>query len=149
MMRLATSTNFAVELCIVGYQFPDSHSAEYDSNWLVIKGQVRHPRGNWNFREPCLLTYEAAQLADWLESVAADCETSSDAGFIEPNLAFEVVTAEFGRILRIIFSAESRPPWASQGVNVILEFPVAELNIAEAIREWRDQLWLFPQRAKC
>lgn len=147
-MRLATKTNVAVELCMVGYQFPDNNSAEYDSNWLVIKGRVQHPRGNWTFRDPCLLTYDAVRLADWLESVASNCEASPEVGFLEPNLSFKVVAAELGRVLQVIFSAESRPPWASHGESVVIEFPLAELSLAEAIGEWRDQLRQFPQRAE-
>jgi hypothetical protein len=51
---------------VVGYQFPDNHISEYDSNWLVIEGRVSHPQADWSFRDPCLLTYEADYLADWL-----------------------------------------------------------------------------------
>ena len=148
MMRLATNTDFAVELRIAGYQFPDNHTAKYDSNWLVIEGRVHHPSGDWTFRDPCLLTYEAAQLADWLEWVAADRAAIPDAAFIEPNLSFKVVTSETGRALQVAFGAESRPSWASCGEQVSAEFPVAGLRLPEAIGEWREQLLQYPQRAE-
>jgi len=147
-MRLETNADIALELHIAGYQFPDNHAAEYDSNWLVIEGRVRHPRGDWTFRDPCLLTYEAARLADWLESVAASCEASPHAGFIEPNLSFEVVMAEVGRVLHVVLTFEASPPWATHDEEVVIEFPVKELNLTEAIGEWRAQLAQFPQRAE-
>ena len=147
-MRLAANANIAVELRILGYQFPDNHTAEYDCNWLVIEGQAWHPRGNWSFRDPCLLTYEAARLADWLDSVAAKSVSNEHLGFIEPNLSFDVVVAKAGRKLQVTFALESLPPWASQEEAVFLEFPIEELNLAEAISEWREQLMQFPQRAK-
>lgn len=147
-MQLATNTDFALELRVAGYQFPYNHTAEYDSNWLVIEGRVHHPSGDWTFRDPCLLTYEAARLADWLESVAANREAIPHVVFLEPNLSFEVVTAETGRASRVEFGAESRPSWASCDEQVSVELPVAGLRLPEAIGEWREQLLQYPQRAE-
>jgi hypothetical protein len=146
-MRLAANTDVAVEISIVGYQFPDLHTAEYDSNWLVVRGHVHHPCGDWTFCDPCLLTYEAARLVDWLESVAAGHEMDERATFIEPNLSFEVAVTKTGRMLRITFALESRPSWASE--DVVIELPITEMDLNDTIRQWRKQLERFPQRAKC
>jgi hypothetical protein len=59
--------NSGCRLTILGYQFPDDTTDEYDSNWLVIGGEVWLDGREWQFRDPCLTTFEAKRLADWLE----------------------------------------------------------------------------------
>jgi hypothetical protein len=111
-MRLRGNNSSALELRFVGYQFPDDSTTEYDSNWLLIEGHVSHPQGDWSFRDPCLLTYEASDLADWLEAIAAGQEGQPWAGFIERNLSFEVVAATDERVLRVSFALEAHLPWS-------------------------------------
>src|SRR5262245_17587543 len=120
------------ELRIAGYQFPDDATSDYDSNWLVVEGSVRHPRGGWLFRDPSLLTYEVARLADWLEAVAAGAESQPWCGFIEPNLSFEVAGEGATRVLRVAFAVEALPPWANFGEHVSVEFPVTGLDLISA-----------------
>jgi hypothetical protein len=148
LMHLSGRNGMALELRVVGYQFPDAPNPEYDSNWLVVEGRVSHPQGAWSFRDPCLLTYEASHLADWLEAVAAGREEQPGAGFIEPNLSFEVVAAGGERALRVSFAIEAHPPWSPRSQAAYIEFPVGELNIAGAVNVWRKQLRQFPQRAE-
>jgi hypothetical protein len=136
------------ELRVVDYQFPDDATSDYDSNWLLIEGSVRHPRGDWQFRDPCLLTYEVAQLADWLEAVATGAESESWCGFIERNLRFQVVCEGAGRVLRVSFAIEALPRWAKPGEDVSVEFPVTGLNLASAVVSLREQLRKFPQRTE-
>jgi hypothetical protein len=147
-MRLTGSNGHALELRVAGYQFPDDQAGWYDSNWLLIEGRVRHPRGDWSFCDPCLLTYEASQLADWLEAVAAGHEEQSWLGFIEPNLSFERAVANGQRVLYICFGLEAHPPWSPPGEEAIIEFALEELDLRQAANEWRDQLRKFPQRAE-
>ena len=41
---------FVLELRILGYEFPHIETAEYDSNWLVVAGNVTHStKGSWQF----------------------------------------------------------------------------------------------------
>ena len=56
-------------LDIVGYQFPDAHDY-WDSNWLTVAGIAKHPKGSWQFTDPCLTTFELDQLALWFDGVA-------------------------------------------------------------------------------
>jgi hypothetical protein len=93
-MRLTISGDISVEIRIAGYQYPAEEIAEYDSNWLIIEGVVMHPRGNWRFLDPSLLTYEVSRLADWLDAVATSANTKLTCEFIEPNLKFEVLTSD-------------------------------------------------------
>lgn len=145
-MLLAVS-DLRLELRIVGYQFPDNATAEYDSNWLIVEGTVRHPRGDWRFRDPSLLTYEVARLADWLEAVAVGTEPRPWCGFIEPNLAFEVTGEGRTRVLRVSFGCEAIPPWAVHDEEVAVEFPVPGVSLATAAGSLREQLRRYPQRA--
>jgi hypothetical protein len=146
-MRLS-GRDVRFELRIAGYQFPGDATSDYDSNWLVVEGAVRHPRGDWRFRDPSLLTYEVARLADWLEAVAAGAESQAWCGFIEPNLSFEVVGGGEGRVLRVSFAIEARPRWASADEDVSVEFPLATLDLGPAVASLRAQLREFPQRAE-
>jgi hypothetical protein len=146
-MRLAAADTW-IELRIVGYQFPGNATGEYDSNWLIVEGAIRHPRGGWQFRDPSLLTYEVARLADWLEAVAAGNESRPWCGFIEPNLSFDVTGEGASRVLRLSFGCEALPPWAVSGEEVAVEFPVTGLDLVGAVASLRGQLEKFPQRAE-
>jgi hypothetical protein len=137
-----------LELRIIGYQFPNNATADYDSNWLVIAGAVRHSRGEWRFCDPSLLTYEVARLADWLETVAAGTEPKPWCAFIEPNLSFEVAGEADSRALRVSFAIEALPPWAKFGEEVYIEFPATKLDLGSAAASLRKQLREFPQRAE-
>jgi hypothetical protein len=140
--------DMAFELRIVGYQFPDQETADYDSNWLLIEGAVQHPRGGWRFRDPSLLTYEVARLADWLEAAADGTQLQPWCAFIEPNLSFEVVGHGVGRALRVSFAIEALPPWAKRGEDVHIDFPFSEMDLVAAVASLRQQLSEFPKRAE-
>jgi hypothetical protein len=150
-MQLAAPDGQSIELVITGYQFPDRQTEEYDSNWLQIEGRVQHPNGGWTFRDPCLLTYEVASLADWLDRVGSGSDAKSSIGFLEPNLSLELLTSSPHLSIRVYFHLESRPPWAPRGHvdddDVWVEIPVAELDFRRASQSLRDQLRRFPQRA--
>jgi len=89
-MKLCAADGTAFELTILGYQFPELASEQYDSNWLVIRIHVDHPSGSWEARDPCLLSYEVAELADWLEAVAQGEPARREMSFMEPNLEFRL-----------------------------------------------------------
>jgi hypothetical protein len=150
-MRLHSSDGASLEVKILGYEFPDIETEEYDSNWLVIEIDATHPSGHWVCRDSCLLTYEVAALANWLAGIPRGQDVSHVQRFIEPNLEFRLIEADTSRTLRIYFEAECRPdgaPW-NQGVvrDLWLDFPVSELNLEEAAESLRRQLAKYPQRA--
>ena len=76
-MRLISSDGAAVELKPISYEFPTTTSDrggsfDHDANWLIIEGDVQTGDGRkWSFRDPCLLTTDAQQLAEWLEAAAS------------------------------------------------------------------------------
>ena len=153
-MKLKSSTGMAFELKIMGYQFPHMETEEYDSNWLMIRINVSHPKGDWASTDPSLLTYEVAHLAEWLEAVYNGELVDPVMVFIEPNLEFQLVATENGenKALRVCFNAESRPPWGkAKGVDegdAWVLFPLTEINLAVSSQQLREQLQQFPQRAR-
>ena len=150
-MKLVRGDGQSIELRIAGYEFPEMETEAYDSNWLVVEGFVAHTRGAWRFRDACLLTYEVADLADWLESIARDETIPSECGFIEPVLEFRALVFDGYPVLRIYFELESRPEWAaSDGAgkgDLWLELPLGEIDLVCAATELRRQLASYPQRA--
>ncbi|MFN7966178.1 MAG: hypothetical protein U0V87_10875 [Acidobacteriota bacterium] len=150
-MRLETEDGLSLELRILGYQFPDMRTNSQDSNWLIIEGEVAHPRGAWTFRDPCLLAYEVSRLADWLGSLARGTPTSGEKSFMEPNISFRSVESPTGPNVRVYFELEARPPWAPSDVvdeeQCWIDFPVSELELHRAALSLLDQLKKYPQRA--
>ena len=108
-MRLESIDGAVVELRPTGYQFPrlvgDGHR-DWDANWLVIEGAGRTSDGrSWDFSDPCLTTWEARSLGDWLRGVVSGAVAPTSFGgtgdevleiFTEPNLALSLAarTAE-------------------------------------------------------
>jgi hypothetical protein len=143
----------ALELTLVGYQFPHFATVPWDSNWLNVRVRVQHPRGNWTAQDPCLLTSDVAELADWLDAVAARREEDAEHGFMEPNLLFRSGTdAEEHRFVRVYFELELRPTWApfdgTPMEDLFLDFPAEPSQLANAAQSLREQLARYPQRTE-
>ena len=148
-MRLKAASGNALELIIVRYQFPDVHEDRWDSNWLVVSGNVATSEGkSWHFTDPAATTFELADLADWLRDVALRENSYDDFEFTEPNLAFFLST-DPTPTLRVKFAHESAPPWVSEHqrvAGVFVDFPLSEADVAVAADELRDALNDFPIR---
>jgi hypothetical protein len=142
----------SVELRVVGYQFPDLAEIEFDSNWLRIEGKVSHPRGQWSFEDPCLLTYEVSRLADWLDALAQGNSISDEIGFVEPNLSFRIVRSATATVLRVYFELEARPGWVATPTagleDLRVEFPLQELDLRQAACSLREELANYPQQMR-
>src|SRR5262249_37710196 len=123
-----------------------------NSNWLMIAGEVVHPKDSWQFKAPCLLTYEAERLASWIDLVAQGEPHRTSCSFVEPNLEFRTVDSVQGPVLRVYFRLEARPEWARRqprrdGDELWVEFPLEELDLRSIARQWREELRPYPQRA--
>lgn len=138
------------DLTILGYQFPELAAESYDSNWLRVRAAVRHPRGSWTAHDPCLLTYEAARLAEWLEAVAVGAAADAEVSFLEPSLAFALREGSQGRlVVRAYFQFEFRPPWAVDlHEAAVLDVPADADTLHSAASALRVQLRAFPQRTE-
>jgi hypothetical protein len=152
-MKLTDPTGISFALTISGYQFPALEAAPFDSNWLDIRVDVTTDQGTWSATDPCLLTYEVKQLADWLDAIAVDRLVDSNCAFTEPCLLFQLVGDETGeRTLRIYFELELRPSWApskyASQEDLWVEFPLTAIDISSATKSLRTQLQRYPQRAE-
>ncbi|MCU1614278.1 MAG: hypothetical protein JWO98_1818 [Frankiales bacterium] len=99
---LTSSDGAGVELRPTRYQFAAAPSEpdDGDANWLEIYGRVRTVAGeSWKFDDPCLTTWEAQEIGDWLRAAAGGrvpvIETPTEASeellaFTEPNLGFSL-----------------------------------------------------------
>lgn len=152
-MYLSGPDTTAFQLNIVGYEFPHTEHERFDSDWLDIETRVIDPRGNWSSTAPIMLTWDVAELADWLEALASDQPTRSSVSFLEPNLRFELAERSSSRItIRVYFEQESRPPWAPawfgfSGVDgTSLELHPTADALRQAATDLRTQLQQFPIR---
>jgi hypothetical protein len=148
-MLLKDDENTEFELKVRGYQFPQLTSEEYDSDWLVINIWVKHPLGSWASTDPCLLTWEAANLADWFEAIADGKVVDEEQSFLEPNLRFELIE-NAAKKLRVYFELECRPAWApydGAGMDDLwLEFGIGVEELRTAAASLRHDVNRFPIR---
>ena len=164
-MRLGVDGGASVELRIVSYQYPDNvgdgSGRDWDANWLVVAGDAVTDDGrSWSFRDPCLTTWEARSLGEWLRAVADGSMAPSPFDgskaerllvFTEPNVAFSL-EARSGEdvVIRVHLSLESRPPWFGPGAPDIFDFflsvPTSVGTLTRAIDDWDRQLEQVPER---
>ena len=165
-MLLASFDGALASLRISGYQF-QQHAATYkrdwDANWLNIHGDVTQSDGKtWTFEDPCLTTWEAQALGNWLRGAAAGTVPVSPFGtgepegrllvFTEPNLAFSVESRINDQVgVRVHFSLEAVPPWLDGDQRpdifdyvVLIRISAAEL--ADAADSWTRDLTQYPKR---
>jgi len=128
------------EFHIAGYQFPTDldSGCEYDLNWLFIAGTVKHPIGNWSFRDPCLLTPEVLFMADWFEAVENETETQKKVITLENQLMFELLNKNEVRTLRVLLDSYLLPPGPQKSIEI--DFPVTELDLSKHSKTLRRQL---------
>jgi hypothetical protein len=111
--------------------------------WLVVDGNVVHPRGRWSFRDHCLQLDEAEALAAWIKAAANGKPNPERLSFLEPLLQFEYRN-EAKPIVRAIFRAEARPPWCKDEfmptTENYVDLPVGSAEFDRAAKEMYDQL---------
>jgi hypothetical protein len=152
-MKLTLADSSSFTLTIIGYQYPQLATVLYDSNWLLIRIDATNPQDTWSATDPCLLTYEVSQLADWLEAIATGTAAKAACGFIEPCLLFRLDGDAPGQQeLRIYLELELRPPWARSKLagqeDLWLTFPLSAIDLPTAASMLRRQLERYPQRAE-
>jgi hypothetical protein len=153
---LLSARDATFRLTILGYQHPDAAGEPYDANWLSIHVEAAGLDRAWTGTDPCLLTYEAARLAGWLEQVAAGQDAPPAISFLEPVLLFRVAADSSGRrVLRVHFGNLINPSWraleqggAPASPDLSLDFPLDEVDLAAAARELRQELRRYPNRAE-
>jgi hypothetical protein len=156
-----------VDLCVSGYQFPQrvaTSENDWDANWLNVRGKVTQADGkSWTFEDPCLTTWEAQTLGNWLRGAAAGTVPVSPFGmgevaeerllfFTEPNLAFSVESRISDQIgVRVHFSLEALPPWVHGAqqpdiVDYVVLIRLSAAGLADAADSWARDLTRYPER---
>jgi hypothetical protein len=109
IVQLENPVGDYLKISIEGYQYPDSDYEYYDSNWLLINGELSHQGSKYQFTDPCLLTRDVAELSDWLDHVANGTVKDPRIGFVEPNLEFEVMAENKIRISTWVMASPVHP----------------------------------------
>jgi hypothetical protein len=150
-----------LRLSIVGYEFPYAVARllgsagsdfNHDANWLVVEGDATDGDRAWSFRDPCLLTADARELAAWLDAVADRRPDLDSLEFLEPNLAFSrSSSATDPPVVRVTFRLEARPPWMPDATeddwdSAWLEFDMSPEALQRAASDLRTDLERFPER---
>ncbi len=137
----------SLRLGVDGYQFPDIVDDDWDSNWLMVVGEVEIGNRPWRFRDACLTTFEVERLTVWLDRIMVGEEGNPFCGFTEPNLDFERVSNE---AIRIAFSLEAAPPWGSEDDDFGtygFEVPI-DHRLGAAAADLRRLLQTYPVRTR-
>jgi hypothetical protein len=146
VLRLSGADGSFFEMDIAGYQFPasvESPLPEYDLNWLLVRIHARDTEGHeWEATDPCLLTWELAELAEWLRKLSRNEPALSEIQFLEPCLWLEAVILIGSTFsLRIHLAFEFGYP-AANGAGSRLEaevqFKMASEDFANAAEACRD-----------
>ena len=152
-MQLKGPAEDAFSLKIAGYQFPEIADDVHDANWLLVDVAVTVGGRTRQARQPCLDTYELAELIAWAEALSAGEETEPELYFCEPNLRFDLRGRVGDRVrLRVFFDMENRSKRASASASSA-PYLRADLECTpEELRAWteylRAQLSQFPPRGR-
>lgn len=117
MTRIQFNEQDRLDFAIAGYEFPDNHDGDYDSNWLMVRLEVDSRIGSWTVNHPCLLTRELVELVEATGKAAVGLKDGPvELRFIEPNLAFFLRPVEDGTIeIAVEFDVECLPPAWPEG----------------------------------
>jgi hypothetical protein len=145
-MQLVGRQGTRLELGLVGYQHPDDRYDPWDSNTLLVSVRVLTPEGSWDVVDPCLTTWEAGHLIQWLTALATRPDLLGGR-LNEPNVAFTARSRGTPDQLTVAasFELELRPPWLGSG-NLTVELDVDRAQLAAAAAALREDLAAFPQR---
>ncbi|MGI9022721.1 MAG: WapI family immunity protein [Acidimicrobiales bacterium] len=147
-MELRGSAGSELGLSIVGYQFPEETVDPWDSNALLVAVRVVSPHGRWEVVDPCLTTWEAAQLASWMTAVATAPDRAAPS-VVAPNLSVSAVLNGPRILLTACFELEERPPWlvsVAGSDELCVELDVSSADLVVASGALRAGLAHFPQR---
>lgn len=156
-MRLESVDGGFLDLSIVGYQFgPSGEPRDWDANWLVVAGSVALADGtSWSFKDPCLTSWEARELLDWLRAVQRghvqpsgwDSDEERLLVFTEPNIAFSLAAKAASSVtIRAHLSLESAPPGGGELFDYYVPLELPSGTLADAIDAWATALMAFPVR---
>jgi|ERR1041385_3230373 hypothetical protein len=138
-----------VELKITNYQYPDILDGDWDGNWLNIYLNVKSKVGHWQTVDPFLTTWDVQRLINWFETLSKNLRPeSTDIGFTEPNLSFEVLNGfnSDKKTVRIKFDLESRPQSANDNKEYFVDIIADSIELKRISTELKNELKKYPER---
>lgn len=146
-MRLLGGDGARFELSIVGWQHPRGAANEIDANRLSVRLALATDDGTWVEIVPCIVSWEAERLADWLDALASHRATDAEQRFLDPDLRFRIAPASgIARVLRIGIDLRGRRPPGSAAPVGEIAFALTDEEILAAARGLRTQLRRFQYR---
>jgi hypothetical protein len=155
-VRIASEHSHALELSVVGYQFPEAENLAKRYSWHMIEGKAIDADVSWHFRWQALTCGESHRVAPWLrllaERVASPTkgpEAPARLAFTEPNLAFVALEVDADRaLLRVELDLEfhrDRAHWQA-GDPYLLDLVVTEATLMQAATQWEAELRAYSGR---
>ena len=156
-MRLEGNDGISeLSLTIVGYETADDGSQYESANWLETTIHIETPHGWGTSQVACMQTWDAVELADWLDMLGRRRFGVSGIVFPEPNLALRAVVLGTQRVrLRVGFILEKPGEWhmddASTDANSAnyigeMSIKVSRASLRAAAESWRAEIERFPPR---
>ncbi len=141
--------NQSVEIKLIDYEFPNIKNNRWDSNWLIIYLNVKSENGNWDAKDPALLTFEVKDLIDWLKDVCDDKNPKEWLFFTEPNLSFKIIKNTIDiKTIRVNFDLEFLPENAEDDKDYFVDCDLNKNELEIVIEELEKELKSFPERGK-
>lgn len=164
-MLLESLDGTRFELTPLAYQFPQlsgENDHHWDANWLVIHGDLELVDGRTHaFTDPCLTTWEALRLADWLTNVAAgtplvDEDGETDYAPLEPCIRMHHQDDGTGTgteiTIALYLSLEAAPPFVPETEKGIgryaVWFHLRPSDVTAAAQRLKQELAAFPVRGE-
>jgi hypothetical protein len=132
------------EVQISDYEFPQIENDEWDSNWLKVNLRAKTLTSEWSISTPCLDTYEAAELCDWLRMLADGHQVKMSLSFLEPEFAFQIMeTSEAFIVLQV----KSRD-WQKMPNRISFAYKVERKQLHQVAEMWCSEIQQFPTRVE-
>lgn len=146
-MILLHQNENSVELSIDGYQYPSKDEGLYDCNWLNIRLRAKDKDREWQKKDPSLLSWEFAQIAEWFATLAKGNEPKDKLiSFIEPCLAYEYQRQGDAIEISFLFTCEMAPPDADRSCPYSIRFLLNGSELTELSRQFAEEAKRFPPR---
>jgi len=153
LLQLPDGTSFAMKAHLHRFRFaewelpicdrgrPGAHAERGQP--LVTSISLRTPQGESDNGGPEISTMELERLASWLETVAR--RRPSDISFDFEKRGLEFSVNETFDVLNVQLSGRRSPDWA-EGDHLTISFPLAQIDLGQAVSELRSQLSRFVTR---
>lgn len=95
-----------------------------DSDWLKLCIDVSSESENWQTVDESLTVAEFKELVNWFRELSLNKKVEyTNLLFTEPNLEFDLLeSSEKYKIIKIVFSAESRLKFSAEDKDYFMEF---------------------------